>query len=113
MELFLYEKVLLCPLALYQGHMLNKPRLLPCGYSICLKCLEFHIEFNKVNNRNLRILPCPSNKCEQKENLIEDYFKVIPNGYLLDFFNQNFKFIGYDVFQRYKLTHERMIETSI
>ena len=46
-ENFIYENVIMCKMDPFNTHILKQPKVLPCGNTACLECIEKNIDESK------------------------------------------------------------------
>lgn len=104
---YLYEKVLICKLNFIESraHIINKPILLPCGCSNCLKCIQ-NADY-KTYNVDTKQFNCLNQECGESY-CINDILKLPSNAYLHELFMGNIKHIANDVLHRYLFTAENI-----
>lgn len=111
---YLYEKVLICAskcLNLNQ-HLLENPILLPCGCSICKRCLFNISNSNEICDQLVvKLFKCPFSDCN-REYVILNVNKLPPSAYLIDLFMKNLKHIANDVVIKKKLLFKPILESK-
>ena len=56
MDRFFYDNVVLCRIDKNDAHILREPRVLPCGNTACLDCIQRRLE--KTGNLNCEFETC-------------------------------------------------------
>lgn len=83
-----------CTCDLYNDHILNNPKVLPCGFSACLNCLR------KLLDKNGKFI---CNCCHQTH-VIEDPDKLISNVKIANMIRNNVKTFTNELTERLQKT---------